>query len=227
MSKTKGTKKTARKKASKAAVRKKAPRPKAAKKAARPKVSPTPSAASSTIQAFCRQVRARSREIEQGLHLLEMAGLHGLTVGLLRQELDSLVRVVYMLKQTPARREELAEASIEGRLWKQPTGKGRITDKEMVDLAQGLHGWTQSVYRFGCAFIHLSNCHDYLTRDPFGLLPQQEQRDILHHMRHYHGGPPGSSVTYRDLLPYLPRVFHKLSSNLEHYVQTLEQGGTI
>ena len=40
----------------------------------------------------------------------------------------------------------------------------------MVDLAQGLHGWTQLVYRFGCSFIHLSDLHDYQARDPFNLL---------------------------------------------------------
>ena len=47
-----------------------------------------------------------------------------------------------------------------------------ITDKEMVELAQELQGWTESVYKFGCAFIHLSGLHDYNSRDPLSLVSE-------------------------------------------------------
>jgi hypothetical protein len=39
-----------------------------------------------------------------------------------------------------------------------------MTDREMIVIAHELQGWTQSVYKFGCAFIHLSSLHDYTTQ---------------------------------------------------------------
>ena len=99
-----------------------------------------------------------------------------------------------------------------------------MTDREMLEIAHGLQGWTQSVYKFGCAFIHLSSLHDYNDRDPLELLPALEREDLLQHCRHYHGGPSGPDPSFSDLVPYLPRVLEKIASNLEHYLAELEGG---
>ena len=90
----------------------------------------------------------------------------------------------------------------------------------MVDLAQKLQGWTQSVYKFGCAFIHLSSFHDYSDRDPLQQISAQERQDILEQCRGYHGGPKGD--TFADLVPYLPKVLAKVAANLDYYLDELE-----
>ena len=131
------------------------------------------------IDAFCRQVRSRSKEHQQAMRLLSDAGLAGQMVAILRQELDSMVRVIYLLAQPPDRRDVLIDASVKGEKWSQQNSKGAVTDKEMVHLAQRLQGWTLSVYKFGCAFIHLSSLHDYNDRDPLVQLPIEERDDIL------------------------------------------------
>jgi hypothetical protein len=122
------------------------------------------------LNIFCRQIRNRSNEHRQAVHLLSYAELPSQIVSILRQELDSMVRVVYLLTiPDMILRDELIKASVEGNQWELTTTKGkkrRVTDKEMVELANHLQGWTRSVYRFGCAFIHLSNFHDYQDRDP-------------------------------------------------------------
>lgn len=97
----------------------------------------------------------------------------------------------------------------------------------MVDLANKLQGWTESVYRFGCAFIHLSNFHDYNERDPMDMITDEEKKAILDHMRYYHGGPLEPNPTFKHLVVYLPQVFEKIASNLECYVKNLEEGKTI
>ncbi len=107
--------------------------------------------------------------------LLSGAGLAGQMVAILRQELDSMVRVIYLLAQSPDRRDLLIDSSVNREKWLQHNSKGAVTDKEMVDLAQRLQGWTRSVYKFGCAFIHLSSLHDYNARDPFRQLPLEER----------------------------------------------------
>jgi hypothetical protein len=79
------------------------------------------------------------------------------------------------------------------------------------------------VYRFGCAFIHLSSYHDYRERDPVLALDAQERADLLHHLRYYHGGPQTEHYTFLDITPYLPAVFAKVASNLESCLKDLEQ----
>jgi hypothetical protein len=179
------------------------------------------------VDVFCRQVRDRSQENRRAISLLHGAALLGQVVGILRQELDSMVRVIYLLSVSDrVRRAQLITAVANGKKW-MGEKSGRVTDREMVDLAQRLHGWTGSVYRFGCAFIHLSSYHDYRSRDPILALDAQERTDLLHHMRYYHGGPQTDDFTFFDLGPYLPAVFEKIASNLECYVEKLERDGQL
>lgn len=161
------------------------------------------------------------------MQLLASAGLAGQMVSVLRQELDSMVRVIYLLAQGPDRRSELIEASVRGDKWSQDGSRARVTEREMVELSQTLQGWTQSVYKFGCAFIHLSCLHDYNDRDPLAQLPETERRDILEHCRHYHGGPHDGAERFDDLVSYLPRVLEKIASNLECYLGALESGDAL
>lgn len=176
-----------------------------------------------SLEMFCRQIRARSNEHREALDLLHRRGILTQVVAILRQELDSMVRVIFLLSiaDRPYRR-DLIDASANGKKWTVNGKSAPITDREMVELAQTLHGWTKSVYRFGCAFIHLSSCHDYEHRDPLLALPADEKSAILKHMRLYHGAPEGADPTFDDLLPYLPAVFDKVARNLECYVQKLE-----
>jgi hypothetical protein len=176
-----------------------------------------------SLETFCRQIRARSTEHREAIQLLHGRRLLSQVVAILRQELDSMVRVIFLLSiADKPYRQQLIDASVNGAKW---TVKGKsacITDRQMVELAQSLHGWTQSVYKFGCAFIHLSSLHDYEHRDPLLALPKDEKAAILKHMREYHGGPSASEPTFEDLLPYLPAIFEKVAGNLECYVQQLE-----
>jgi hypothetical protein len=94
----------------------------------------------------------------------------------------------------------------------------------MFNLSQNLHGWTRSVYRFGCAFIHLSNLHDYNDRDPLRELPEEERLNLLEHVRYYHGGPNIGQEDFNELVPFIPRILEKVSGNLECYLRYLESG---
>lgn len=178
----------------------------------------------SELSIFCRQVRNRSLEHQAAMKLLGEAGLIGQMAAILRQELDSMVRVIYLLAQSEVRRAQLLSLSVNGERWHQQQSKAAVTDRQMVELATHLQGWTNSVYKFGCAFIHLSSMHDYNDRDPLINLPSKEREDIIAHCRHYHGGPCADRTTFTDLVPYLPRVMEKIASNLECYVKSLESG---
>ena len=177
------------------------------------------------LRVFARQVRARSAEHAAAIHLLGRAGLHSVAVGIRRQELDSLILVMYLLSLDDRReRARLVADAVEGRRWRNSSGK-TITDREMVKLANKLTGWAESVYRFGCAFIHLSNFHDRVARDPFKALPASEKRDIISHIEYYHGDLPTKTPGIEDLVPFIPRVLHKVTGNLHTYLVRLERSG--
>ena len=142
-----------------------------------------------------------------------------------------MVRVILLLQVSNVReRERLVQSTLHGERWRVLTRNGRlryVTDREMVDLSQHLIGWTLSVYKFGCAFVHLSDFHNYFCQNPFEKLLAEERQDILSHLRYYHGGPRSDNPRMEELACPIPRVFAKIADNLECYVKDLEQGEVI
>jgi hypothetical protein len=176
---------------------------------------------SASVSTLCRQIRARSTEHRAAVMALRSAP--GQIVSVLRQELDSMIRVIFLLAQSDLNyRNELIEAAVSGKAWTARGARRKITDREMVELANSLHGWTRSVYQFGCGFIHLSSLHDYRDRDPLSQIPMAEREAILEHLRNYHGGPSNPSPTFNDIVPFLPNVFEKIADNLEYYLKQIE-----
>jgi hypothetical protein len=174
------------------------------------------------IQQFCRQVRARSVEHRRAVSALKE--LPGQMISILRQELDSMVRVIFLLAQHDRNyRNKLIKATVSGKRWTQKGSRKLVTEREMVDLANNLHGWTRSVYKFGCAFIHLSSMHDYQDRDPLQQISAEERDAIIAHLRHYHRGPAADAPAFRDIVPFLPSVYQKIAGNLECYLNDLER----
>jgi len=173
-------------------------------------------------EKFCTIVRQRSKENKQAVSLLFRTGLTGQIISVLRQELDSLIRVIFLLNQTLDERNHLINCTLTGQKWKLKSN-GKVTDKQMVELANSLHGWTKSVYEFGCAFIHLSSFHDYSFNDPFENLELKEINSIKSHLNFYHGFPMATTLTMNSISQYLPMIFDKIESNLECYVKELEE----
>ncbi len=176
-------------------------------------------------EQFCKIVRERSKEHQRAIFVLSGNGLQGQVMSILRQELDSMVRVIFLLSQDMDEREHLINLMLSGQKWKL-TSNANVTDRQMVDLADKLNGWTKSVYKFGCAFIHLSSFHSYTTNDPFKDISIDEINSVKSHLNNYHGFPMASDLTMQTISMYLPMVFDKISSNLECYVQYLEGRNT-
>jgi hypothetical protein len=73
------------------------------------------------VQVFCRQIRARTAEHREAMRAV--VTLPGQMFAILRQELDSLVRVVFLLAQR--------DRGYRGQLIKAAVGSGPI--KELCD----------------------------------------------------------------------------------------------
>ena len=144
-------------------------------------------------QVFCGMIRNRSEENRRAIECFSITHeVMSPAFAVLRQELDSMIRVIYLLAVTDIKeRKRLIDSTLQGENGKfKPTNRSgeMLQDREMVEWHKVYQGWTQSVYRFGCAFIHLSNFHNHLAQNPFAKLMESEKQDILSHMRYYHGG---------------------------------------
>lgn len=178
---------------------------------------------------FCEMVRNRSEENRRAIRCFSSPhGVLSPAISILRQELDSMVRIIYLLSvKDPDERSRLIRSTMQGEKWKVRTEEGglrNVRDRDMVNLAQHLQGWTQSVYSFGCAFVHLSDFHNHLVQNPFQSLASSEKQNLLRHMRHYHGGPLHDDPDMVELSAYVPSVFDKIADNLKCYLDQLERG---
>lgn len=179
-----------------------------------------------STEDFCKIVRLRSKENEQAIYLLSRNQLTGQVISILRQELDSMVRVIFLLSQKKEEREYLINLTLNGKKWKL-INNTQVTDKLMVDLADTLNGWTKSVYKFGCAFIHLSSFHNYTYNDPFDNLDTEELNSIKAYLNNYHSFPLTTQLSIKSISLYLPMIFDKIKGNLECYINDLEKGKSI
>ena len=184
------------------------------------------------ISAFCAMVRHRSEENKCAMQI--MASHYDIPLSpafsLLRQELDSMVRIIFLLSKDKCEREKYIVDLLNGERWKVQTSPGKeryVLDKDMIDLAQTLQGWTKSVYKFGCAFIHLSEYHNYFHSDPVLKLSNDELQDIAAHLSWYHGYNQKEELTLEAIKIYIPMIFNKINENLECYIKDLETGRTL
>ncbi|QFG52962.1 hypothetical protein [Chryseobacterium sp.] len=173
-------------------------------------------------EQFCQILRERSAENVSAGRLLFQNRLYGQLISVLRQELDSLVRAVFLLSKDLSTRQHFITQTLQNTKWTLPNSRTVVTDRNMVDLTDRLHGWTNSVYKLGCAFIHLSPMADYRNSNPFQQLDQTEIIDIKQHLHNYHGFHLNDDLNMDTVSPYLLRVLDKVSSNLECYIEYLE-----
>jgi len=170
---------------------------------------------------FCRILRDRSAEHTAAGRLLFPQRLYGQMIAILRQELDSMVRVIFLTTQSASNKQHYINQTLNNEKWTLPGTRTQITDRQMVDFANTLYGWPQSVYKLGCAFIHLSAMADYNNVNPFSKLPTIEQQDIKQHLHNYHQYPLSDNLSVNTVGPYLLKVLEKISSNLEYEIQRL------
>lgn len=172
------------------------------------------------IEQFCRLVRQRSTDNRKAVELLYKNQLYTNIIAILRQELDSMVRVLYvLLQQTESNKISLIESCLRGDKW-------NITDAKMVSEANKLNGWEYLVYKFGCSFVHLSNLCDINAINFSEILSEQERNDIANYINAYHYWDKTEKFpnpfTVDDISSQLLNIFEKITDNLEYYLEKLE-----
>ncbi|MEU8061681.1 hypothetical protein [Microbispora bryophytorum] len=178
-------------------------------------------AAVEDIDIFCRAVKARSREHHEAMHVALERGWWAIAGCVLRMEIDSLIRVIYLLKKRNERK-SILESWVAGKGFSR--GRGYIADRDMIKIATRVNDWVNAAYEFGNKFVHLTDAHDYAEVDPF---PGYEYKDeIIEYLNKYHQGKVDGhaledSSTLRDVAAYVPHVLDKITLNLNIYLDDL------
>ena len=172
------------------------------------------------LMEFCRIVRQRSAENAKAM--LALSDIPSQQVSVLRQELDSMFRVIWMTTRNDLERQRLAEVFTSDGRFLDPNGK-RITDFCMANVARLHYGWVSRIYDFGCKFIHLTKAHDYVNRDPLSDITVAERNEIRTFFHVFHGAVLSENFTYMDVVPLIPSIFAKLQSNLKYELSKLEK----
>lgn len=153
---------------------------------------------SENAEAFCRTVEARSDEHHEAIGVALDKGWLAIVGCVLRMELDSMIRVMWLCGHPDTRGQVLASC-VAGEGFK--AGGKRIPDIELLKEAAG-EGWERAVCDFGNAFVHLTNMHDYAALDPFQAY--EHRGKLISYLNSYHrgkvpGGPLGHGSTLSDL----------------------------
>lgn len=114
--------------------------------------------------------------------------------------------------------------TLNGEQWTELTANNKwhkITDRDMVNISMEIKGYIQYVYKFGCAFIHLSDFHNYKSENPFDKLKFSEKLDIKIYLNQYHGFPMDRDLTVNNIKLLIPSVFDKISANMACYYDVI------
>lgn len=176
---------------------------------------------------FIEIVKSRNRENTVSIRVLYENGVIGNCISILRQELDSFIRVIYLGKLGDVdERQRLMQMTIDGEEWNELTINGRfrkIRDRDMVNFANQLFGYINYVYKFGCGFIHLSINHDFINENPFETLGEYDRASIVAYLNQYHGYPVENELTIENFRPFIIQVYEKVSSNMLYHLDELKE----
>ena len=178
---------------------------------------------------FYNLIKHRSIDNQKAFDVLYKNKLYGHCMSVLRQELDSYIRVMFL--ETSTNKEHLMRQTLSGIKWN-ITSNGqtiKITDRYMLDNMKDYHMdvWEcEYIYKIGCFFIHLSKFHNYEIENPFAQYSEIDKQKIVQFIKSRHGYEKDASQlnvnNVETLIPFLPLIMNKISSNLqcklEHYI---------
>jgi hypothetical protein len=139
------------------------------------------------IERFCRQAETRSDEFQDVMPALLDRKAWIVAGAILRMQMESLSRTIFLLNDTPNDRSWRAgrsfEKDMDGKFPRLPPQSGTVPDTEMARLADskvpGLQGSGLNIYKLGSRLVHLSSAHDYRYLDPYQDMTAQERRQTI------------------------------------------------
>lgn len=170
------------------------------------------------LEKFIAQVQARSAENQKSFELLYKHECYGVCIGIIRQELDSLQRVSYLIDwdngyQFRQNAFDLVSNNVQIGEWVFLNANGKKQKVRDIDMLQ-TGGWEAVVYNFGCGLVHLTDKHLYRDFDPIVKMRDEEKQLTIEYLKKYHGFDK-REVNMNDIIQYLPKIYKKIYENIE------------
>jgi len=170
------------------------------------------------LEKFIAQVQARSAENQKSFELLYKHECYGVCIGIIRQELDSLQRVSYLIDwdngyQFRQNAFDLVSNNVQIGEWVFLNANGKKQKVRDIDMLQ-TGGWEAVVYNFGCGLVHLTDKHLYRDFDPVVKMRDEEKQLTIEYLKKYHGFDK-REVDMNDIIQYLPKIYKKIYENIE------------
>lgn len=167
----------------------------------------------------------RLKENMKSFELLFGLKHYGNCISIMCQELDQIIRLLFLLNSSPDERKLFMESSINSHKWyrlNKENKKELITEEILMKFTDTLSGWDKSVYRFGFAFNNLSANFNYGSKDPIKSMSDSDREYLSRYICEFHVADFPRDFSLEDLVPVLPSIIKTISSNLQQYLERLE-----
>jgi hypothetical protein len=173
---------------------------------------------------YKRLVSHRLEEDLKSFRLLFGMKHYGNCVSLMCQELDQMIRLLFLLNSSQRDRISFMESSINNHKWyvlNKENKKENITDETLADFTKTLAGWDKSIYDFGFAFKDMSNAFNYGSKDPIKGMSEENRKKLYDYIIAYHKKDFPNDFSINDLFPVLPEIINVISLNLKNYIEKI------
>lgn len=149
---------------------------------------------------------------------------YGNCISIMCQELDQIVRLLFLINSTLVERKQFMESSINSHKWfimNRDNKREFITDEVLEEFTKTLTGWDKSIYEFGFAFKNLSSNFNYGSKDPIKSMNEEDRKKLYNYISEYHIKKFPNDFSLSDLIPVLPLIIEKISINLKSYMERI------
>jgi hypothetical protein len=149
---------------------------------------------------------------------------YGNCISIMCQELDQIIRILFLLNSNFEERKGFIQASIDSHKWSIKNKENKrefINDEMLLHFAGTLEGWDRGIYEFGIAFKNLSNNFNYGSRDPIKSMGEAERLQLSRYIQNFHQGDFPGDFTLETLIPILPVIIDEISAKLKSYLDRI------
>lgn len=176
------------------------------------------------LEEFKKIVFQRLEENQKSFDILFGLKHYGNCISIMRQELDQIIRLLFLLNSTKNVQRQLIESSINNHKWfviNKENKKDYITEEIISKYSESLNGWDKSIYEFGLAFGSLATTFNYGTKDPIKTMAENDRDKIYKYILEYHNRDFPRDYDINVLIRELPDILNIISSNLQKYMDRL------
>lgn len=175
-------------------------------------------------EAYKRLISHTLKENWKSFTILFELKHYGNCISIMCQELDQVIRLLFLSKSRMHERDELIGQALNSQKWfllGADRKKTYITEETLAEFATSLAGWERAIYEFGLAFKSLSNNYNYILKDPIKGLKEAERQKIHAYIVEFHDKAFPADFALGNLIPELQAIFERISENLKLAMEQL------